>query len=162
MKKRVAWNKGLKGSQGANSGSFKKGEKPQNFKGGYQSKSGYIFIYAPEHPHAMGRGKYVMEHRLVVEADIGRFLRPEEVVHHINEIRDDNRIENLKLCANNTEHKAEHRARWGQEKPCSICHLIKALSEFPHRLNNPKAKTRYRFYSSWCYDCANLKRRKIQ
>lgn len=160
MKKRIAWNKGLKGVQTANVTSFKKGRKPHNFKGSYKSKDGYVLIYCPEHPFAKQRGTYVMEHRLVMEKHIGRYLTPQEHVHHINEVRDDNRIENLKLCANNTEHKKEHRKQWDTEKPCTLCGLTLPLSNFSHRLNNPKSKTRYRFYSSWCKECSRIKKRQ--
>jgi len=40
-----------------------------------------------------------------MEEKIGRYLKPVEVVHHINEIRDDNRIENLQMFANDLEHQ---------------------------------------------------------
>lgn len=63
-----------------------------NWKGGrIRTSSGYIQI------HVGSPKKYEMEHRLVMEQHLGRKLLPQENVHHINGIRDDNRIENLEL-----------------------------------------------------------------
>lgn len=70
---------------------------------------GYVLIHRPEHPHAKSGG-YVFEHRLVMEAHLGRILDPKEVVHHENEIRNDNGIENLKLYPSNAEHKRDDYA----------------------------------------------------
>lgn len=156
-----AWNKGTIGICKPNSGSFQAKQRPHNFKGKYKRADGYIDIYKPEHPFPHGHAKhpkYVFEHRLVMEDFLKRYLLPDEIVHHINGIRDDNRIENLKLCANNAEHRKEHRAKWENEKPCSLCKQIKSLTEFAYRLNNPHAKIRYRYYSSWCYSCAKHKK----
>lgn len=69
-------------------------------------KQGYKYIYFPEHPNS--KGGYIAEHRLVVEKKIKRYLSPEEQVHHINEKKDDNRIENLMLFKNNKEHHKFH------------------------------------------------------
>lgn len=64
-------------------------------------------IYIPEHPHAVN-GWY-LEHRMIVENHMERFLKPkEEVVHHVNLTKDDNRIENLFLCTPD-EHSKIHR-----------------------------------------------------
>ena len=60
------------------------------------TRNGYILIYTPDHPLADQKG-YVLEHRLVVEKRIGRYLLRSEPVHHINGIRNDNRDENLQL-----------------------------------------------------------------
>ena len=72
----------------------RRAENHPRWRGGrYYHEAGYILIYAPEHPHA-NKG-YVFEHRLVVEKALGRYLNPNEQIHHINDIRDDNCLENL-------------------------------------------------------------------
>lgn len=76
---------------------FKKGPEHPKWKGGRtKASNGYIWRYAPNHPNRTKQNR-VLEHRLVMEQSIGRFLKPDEVVHHINSKRDDNRIENLML-----------------------------------------------------------------
>ena len=85
-----------------------------NSKGGVQKhSSGYIMIKNKEHPFCNVAG-YVYEHRLVMEKHIGRYLTRKEVVHHKNELRTDNRIENLALCSSNVEHlRAYHPKQKG-------------------------------------------------
>lgn len=79
-----------------------------NFNGGkYTDDKGYIRILMPNHPSNI-KG-YVYEHRIVMEEVLGRNLQSWETVHHINEIKIDNRVENLYLCTF-AEHSAIHRA----------------------------------------------------
>ncbi len=69
-------------------------------------KDGYVLIRVHGHPYANSTG-YIREHRLVMEEQIGRYLSPDEVVHHLNEVKDDNRPENLQLYRSNADHKRE-------------------------------------------------------
>lgn len=74
------------------------GEDNGHWKGGTTfHKAGYVMRRAPGHPQARERSPYVVEHILVMEEAIGRLLRPDESVHHLNGVKDDNRIENLEL-----------------------------------------------------------------
>ena len=63
---------------------------------------GYIIVTLPD-------GRKELEHRIVMEEMLGRPLEKGEVVHHINELRSDNRRENLRLHQNVGVHiQAEH------------------------------------------------------
>ena len=84
--------------------------------GRYKNSNGYILIYNPYHPFCDGKG-YCLEHRLVMEKLIGRYLTPKEEVHHRNDIRDDNRPKNLKLLANKSEHGKIHRPKGSYRVP---------------------------------------------
>jgi len=86
------------------------------WKGGRVKSSGYIFIQKRTHPHVNSSG-YVAEHRLVMEKHLGRYLSPTERVHHINGIRDDNRLENLMVMTSAKAHKAIH-----PNVVCPYCH----------------------------------------
>jgi len=84
------------------------GKRSRHWKGGRRKKSsGYIMIYQPRHPFATKQG-YICEHRLVIEKYLNRYLTENELVHHINEIKDDNRLENLYLFPDKTNHCAYH------------------------------------------------------
>jgi len=56
----------------------------------------YLSVRLPDHPAANSWG-LVLEHRVVMEQVLGRYLQTGENVHHINGVRHDNRPENLEL-----------------------------------------------------------------
>lgn len=66
-------------------------EKNPSWKGGRRkNKQGYIVLWK-------SANKVILEHRAVMAKSLGRELNSKEIIHHINGIRDDNRIENLLL-----------------------------------------------------------------
>lgn len=87
----------------------------KSWKGGrIKTSTGYIYMKAEGHPYSNSHG-YVLEHRLVMEQKLGRYLLPSERVHHINGIKTDNRPENLMLVS-----RANHSI---YNQLCSHCPL---------------------------------------
>ncbi len=96
----------------AKAGRFSKlGSKNPNWNGGrFPNKKGYWvlnFNVLPQADQEMyagmaykksqrGRG-YILEHRYLMARRVGRPLERNELVHHLNGIRSDNRLENLEL-----------------------------------------------------------------
>ena len=74
-----------------------KGKNHPKWKGGRRFNSyGYILIHSPDHPYR-NNDNCVLEHRLIMERKIGRYLTSKDHVHHINGNITDNRVENLEL-----------------------------------------------------------------
>lgn len=82
-------------------------------------KDGYIRLYVPMHPSS--DGTYVYLHRLIMERKIGRLLRSDEIVHHINEDPTDNRPENLEITD-----LAEHRRIHARFSDTEIAQMVLA------------------------------------
>ncbi len=83
-------------------------------------KDGYVLIYKPGHPNSRKPDcRYILEHRFVMSQHIGRPLKDGEVVHHRNKVKSDNRIENLQLFSENSEHLREeltgHCPNWTED-----------------------------------------------
>lgn len=92
-----------------------------------KNSHGYITIYMPDHP-ASGKIGRVLEHRLVMEKKIGRYLRSDEHVDHINQIKDDNRPENLQIL---TSH--DHSKKTAADRRAKALSLQEELEEYRKR-----------------------------
>jgi hypothetical protein len=84
------------------------GEGNSGWNGGRTiSAGGYVSILKPEHPFADVNGR-IKEERLVMETFLGRYLKKEEIVHHINHNKQDNRPENLQIVSSLEHGKIHH------------------------------------------------------
>lgn len=83
---------------------------------GPQEIDGYITIWKPDHSNARKNGR-IFEHVFVMSEHLGRPLFPEENVHHLNGVRDDNRLENLELWSVSQPpgQRVEDKIKWAVE-----------------------------------------------
>jgi len=87
--------------------------KCKDCRGRVVTTEGYVWIHKPSHPNAYS-GRYVPEHILVMEENLGRYLDTVvESVHHINGDPADNRLENLQL-------RSRYHGK-GQARICNDC-----------------------------------------
>jgi hypothetical protein len=92
----IASTGSLRNGKHLSCGCIRKGEENHNWKGGkITTPSGYVKKYSPNHPNNIIG--YVLEHRIVMEEIMGRYLEKNEEVHHKNGVRNDNSKENLEL-----------------------------------------------------------------
>jgi hypothetical protein len=94
------------------------GSRAPAWKGGEKKNGDYIICYAPHHPNSTTERPYINRSQLIVEKHLKRFLADKEVVHHINGIKDDDRIENLYLFPSQSEHQRYHRL--SMSKKCEL------------------------------------------
>jgi len=108
------------------------------WRGGVRTDRGrYVMVKVPDHPYATADG-YVRKHRLVMEKVVGRYLLPEEEVHHDDHNRANNDPSNLLLFANHKEHMRHH---WREEWHLLYAHKRASHQSpaYPEACTNPAA-----------------------
>ena len=109
-----------------------------NVTGRKKNKAGYILLCIHDHPNS-DRNGHIFEHRVVVEMYCGRFLKSGEDVHHKNEIKHDNRIENLEIISH-SEHTILHNLGSVQSGDTRRKISDKAKKRFSNKKNHPLYK----------------------
>lgn len=72
--------------------------------------NGYIVYYIPDH-HLANKSGEVYQHMIAAEQMLGRRLRSGEVVHHKDENRLNNSVDNLMVFKTKSDHSAYHQGR---------------------------------------------------
>ena len=112
------------------------------------SGDGRWMIHAP--PNYQGKryikGLYIYEHRFLMEQKFDRFLRSDEIVHHINGNKIDNRIKNLEILTKQNHIKYHSNER--RMKP--NCYCFGCGIYFPCRRYLLKRK-KFHFHNRECY-----------
>jgi endogenous inhibitor of DNA gyrase (YacG/DUF329 family) len=89
---------------------------------------GYYTVYQPNHPYAARSNGRVLEHRLVMEQSLGRYLTRDEQVDHINRVKTDNRIDNLQLLS-----PSAHTRKTNGDRKARELTMAERLAEYEHR-----------------------------
>lgn len=95
-------------------------EKCHNWKNGRKKTGGYMKIRRKHHKYCDSSG-YVFEHRYIMELQLGRYLLPEEKVHHIDRNKLNNDISNLMLFSTHSEHMVYERDIDMSDRKCFLC-----------------------------------------
>jgi lambda repressor-like predicted transcriptional regulator len=96
------------------------------YKGGGRKLNGqgYVKLYV--------NGQWLFEHRVLMAKAIGRALQRHEDVHHINGIRDDNRLENLEVKTR-SQHLSDHKMGRAVPESARARQREKLLGQHMHR-----------------------------
>ena len=102
------------------------GPRSNSWKGGRVSQDGYIYVYLGPY------GGYRPEHCIMMEQHLGRKLKHNEIVHHINGDKADNRLGNF-LLTTRKEHPTHHWTWVPYPRPCCACGKLFVPKRKPRR-----------------------------
>jgi hypothetical protein len=95
-----------------------KGHKPWNWTDKpIIASNGYVLVFVGKDHHLADIRGYAYQHRVIAEQFIGRRLRPQEQVHHINNVKTDNRPENIEIMPSLAHHRVRHRKHFDRRLP---------------------------------------------
>ena len=118
-------------------------------------RNGYEMVYMPTHHRADSTG-CVYEHIVIAERKLGRKLRDGECVHHLNEIRNDNREENLIVFKTKADHAAFHQG-------CEIELDGDVYIAIMHKNNICPICGSYKdYHAKLCIRCSRIVSRKVE
>jgi predicted RNA-binding Zn-ribbon protein involved in translation (DUF1610 family) len=118
----------------------------------------YIYAIVHSHPKAIDHG-YVLLHRVLMENKIGRMLLSNEVVHHKNGNKRDNRIQNLQLMTV-AEHNLTHAQQNRKPMVTLSCPQCKGMFERPRKRTHLSRRNQERTFCS--RSCAGTWNRERQ
>jgi len=148
------WNKGKRfPDMPRNSGMFVKGNVSANYKGGIAMSDGYAMILDPSGAtNPSGGRKRIMRSRIVMEEKLGRKLKRNEIVYHIDLNKSNDDPENLELinraelmkrtrvrCPRTKKPKGEKVPRVRRTK-AQIAATVKRPVGRPRKIRKPKIK----------------------
>lgn len=106
----------------------------------------YLCEYAPTHPRSTKEG-YIYSHILVAEEMLGRYLKQDECVHHIDENKYNNSPNNLIVFKTKADHAAYH-------KGCDIIKEGDVYIALPHKDSICPICNGYKWFdANICLDC---------
>lgn len=117
---------------------IKIGGESHDVTGRKRTPKGYVTLLIHSHPNAAKNGQ-IMEHRVVMEMHLGRYLELNEVVHHKNHVKHDNRISNLEVL-DHAEHTTLHHTgvKFSEERKEKI--RLRAIQRYQNKKHHPSYK----------------------
>ena len=121
----------------------------------------YIIVKAPEDfPGKKYRDKYCLEHHLVYWQHFGIVPAKNEIIHHKNKDRFDNRIENLEL-QDTRVHSKKHGLEKGRKFVCIVCPNCQKEFSLPYNQCFLQKGSKYTCCSRRCSSSFEHKRKLL-